>query len=50
MLRFSDGMTFDTSGPQRLEHRSDGWYVVGSGMLIPVRDQEEGNSIINKSK
>ena len=42
MLRFSDGMTFDTSGPLRLECRSDGWYVVGGGRLIPVKDAEEG--------
>lgn len=46
MLEFSDGMKFDTSGELRLTHRSDGWYVVGRGMLCPVRDREEGEDRI----
>lgn len=45
-IRFNDGMEFDTSGPLRLTHRSDGWYVVGQGMLIPVNDPKEGREII----
>ena len=45
-LTFSDGMTFNTSGPLRLAHRQDGWYVVGEGMLIPVESQEEGERFI----
>lgn len=47
-LTFSDGMTFDTSGKLRTEKRSDGWYVVGNGMLIPVKDKEEGQELIRK--
>ena len=38
-------MNFDTSGPIRLTHRSDGWYVIGDGMLIPVNSEEEGEKI-----
>jgi hypothetical protein len=49
-LRFSDGMEFDTSGELRKEHRSDGWYVVGNGMLIPVRDETEADEYIKKGK
>jgi len=50
-LKFSDGMEFDTSGPMHTEERSDGWYVVGGGMLIPVKDREEGQQYIkNLSK
>lgn len=48
MLRFSDGMTFNTQGPMRVEHRSDGLYVVGGGMLIPVNSREEGEKVIER--
>ena len=46
-LTFSDGMTFNTSGPLRLAKRSDGWYVVGEGMLMPVAGPSEGRIIID---
>lgn len=49
-LTFSDGMTFNTNGPLRLTRRSDGWYVVGEGMLIPIRDAAEGREIIEDMK
>ena len=45
-LRFTDGMTFDTGGPLRLQMRSDGMYVIGNGMLVPVRDAQEGRQLI----
>lgn len=45
-MTFSDGMEFNLSGMLRTEHRSDGWYVVGEGMLIPVKDREEGQAYI----
>lgn len=41
-LTFSDGMKFNTSGPYRVVHRTDGWYFVGGGMLCPVDSYEEG--------
>ena len=47
-LTFSDGMSFNTSGPLRLARRSDGWYVIGEGMLIPVEGSEEGIAMISK--
>lgn len=46
-LKFNDGMEFDVSGQMRAELRSDGWYVVGENMLIPVKDLEEANNIID---
>ena len=46
-LTFSDGMTFNTSGPLRLTRRSDGWYVIGEGMLMPVEGPAEGRIIID---
>ena len=45
-MKFSDGMEFDKSGPLRLERRRDGYYVVGSGMLCPVRDFHDGQAVI----
>jgi hypothetical protein len=49
-LRFSDGEEFDTSGPIRKEERYDGWYVLGDGKLIPVRDEEEADQVVEKSR
>ncbi len=45
-MKFSDGMEFDTSGQYRLTHRSDGWYVVGNGLLLPVNTPEDGQKVI----
>lgn len=50
MLRFSDGMSFNTDGPLRITRRSDGLYVVGNGMLIPIDSVEEGREIIQLDK
>ena len=47
-MRFSDGMKFNTSGTLRLTRRSDGWYVIGEGMLMPVDSPEEGREIIKE--
>ena len=43
---FSDGMTFDTSGPLRVVKETDGWYVVGRGMLIAVDSESAGREQI----
>jgi hypothetical protein len=48
VLRFTDGESFDTSGPIRKEERYDGWYVLGDGKLIPVRDEEEADGVIER--
>ena len=50
ILRFTDGEEFDTSGPIRKELRQDGWYVIGDGKLIPVRDEEEADQLLEKSR
>ena len=47
-IKFSDGMEFDISGELHTEERSDGWYVVGENMLIPVNSEEEGEEYILK--
>jgi hypothetical protein len=48
ILRFTDGESFDTSGPIRKEERYDGWYVLGRGLLIPVRDEKEADETIKR--
>lgn len=45
-LKFSDGMEFDLSGPLRVELRSDGYYVLGQGMMMAVDTFEEGQKVI----
>jgi len=50
MLRFNDGMNFDTTGPLRITRRRDGYYVIGEGMLIPVDSREEGKETILEMK
>lgn len=47
-MEFSDGMKFNTDGEYRLTHRSDGWYVVGGGMLLPVNDPEHGRKVMSE--
>ena len=47
-LKFTDGETFDLSGPLRLEERYDGWYVLGNNRMIPVGSQDEGLKLISQ--
>tara|TARA_Y100001973_G_C5189580_1_gene330063 strand:- start:1420 stop:1596 length:177 start_codon:yes stop_codon:yes gene_type:complete len=49
-LRFSDGVTIDTSGPLRVLRLTDGYYVVGEGMSIPVNSREEALKYIKETK
>jgi len=53
-LNFSDGVSFETGGKLRIEHRFDGLYVVGGGMLCAVDSYQEGldliDSLTEKSK
>ena len=45
-LTFTDGETFDLSGPLRLEKRADGWYVLGENRMMAVNDVSEGKKYI----
>ena len=47
-LEFSDRVKFNTDGPLRMTSRSDGLYVVGNGMLIPVSSVTEAKEIIKE--
>jgi len=49
-LKFSDGMEFDLSGPLRVELRSDGYYVLGQGMMMAVDTFDEGQEYILRNK
>ena len=49
-LKFSDGMTINTSGAYRVIRKSDGYYVVGQGMCCPVDNREEGLKFIEELK
>ncbi len=49
-LTFSDGETFDTSVELQLTRRKDGWYVIGEGYLIPVKDIDEGREKLKEMK
>lgn len=42
-MKFTDGMEINTQGKLRAVRKSDGWYVVGEGMLIPVDSKEEAD-------
>jgi hypothetical protein len=46
ILEFTDGMKIDTSGEYRTITKSDGLYVVGHGICVPVSTQEEADSLI----
>ena len=48
MLRFSDGVNIDTSGPLRPLKLADGWYVVGEGTLSPVTDGPAADAEIKR--
>ena len=47
-LNFTDGESFDTDGPLRIEERSDGLYVVGEGMLMACETREEAQDLIDE--
>ena len=50
MLRFSDGVNVDTSGPLRVLMLSDGAYVVGNQMLIPMPSYEAAAKFVAERK
>ncbi len=49
-LTFSDGETFDTSGPLRIERRRDGLYVLGEGLLCACDTREEAEELLREFK
>jgi hypothetical protein len=49
-MRFTDGVSVETGGPLRSLRLSDGWYVVGEGMLIPVRDAADARATVERMR
>ena len=48
-MKFSDGMEFDTTSTSyRVVRKTDGYYVIGRGMLIPVDTSDEGYRMIDE--
>jgi hypothetical protein len=50
LLRFSDGVEIFTGGPYRIIQEIDGFYVTGRGKLIPVKNRDKGEKIIDQIK
>jgi len=50
ILKFSDGIEINLSGPVRVLELHDGFYVVGEGMLKPVSSREEAEEIVGLHK
>jgi hypothetical protein len=48
ILKFTEGVEIDTSGPLRKLHLEDGWYVVGEGLLLPVADEAGADEELQK--
>ena len=48
MIRFTDGMEFQTDGPLQAVRKPDGWYVIGRGMVVPVASHEEAMGVIGR--
>lgn len=47
MLRFSDGVQINPSGPLRKLRLADGWYVVGDDMILPCADEAEADALLS---
>lgn len=47
-LRFSDGVTIDTTGEPRVLQLSDGYYAVGKGILIPVGTRDAAEFMVQR--
>jgi hypothetical protein len=49
-IKFTDGMEIKTDGEYRVIRKSDGLYVVGHGMCIPVDNSEEAEELLENLK
>ena len=45
---FTDGMEIKNTGPYRIIRESDGFYVVGHGLLCAADTQEEGEQMLRE--
>jgi hypothetical protein len=49
-IKLTDGMEVQIDGEYRVTRKSDGLYVVGHGMCIPVDDDEEAKELLEQLK
>ena len=49
-IKFTDGMKIYTDGEYRITRESEGLYIVGYGMCIPVDNSNEAEELLDKLK
>jgi hypothetical protein len=49
-IKLTYGMIIHIDAEHRVMHESDGLYVVGHGICIPVDDSEEAQELLDKLK
>ncbi|MGA3118413.1 MAG: hypothetical protein ABSF90_28800 [Syntrophobacteraceae bacterium] len=49
-IKFTDGMEIHTDGEYRVTHKSDGLYVVGNVVCIPVDNSKDAEKLLEKLK
>jgi hypothetical protein len=50
MLKFKNKTTPNSNGELRTVEESDGWYVIGEGLYIPISSEDEGIQLIREIK
>jgi hypothetical protein len=50
MLHFSDGISIDTSGELKILKLHDGYYIVGNGMLLPMKNKKEAIDFLKQKR
>jgi len=48
--KLNDVGSVDLNAPLHAEQFVDGWYAIGLGMLIPCRDRNEAEAIVEDMK
>jgi hypothetical protein len=48
--KLNDVGSVDINAPLHAEELADGWYAIGMGMLIPCRDRDEAEAIVEDMK
>ena len=50
MIQFADGITIDKEGDPRIMYYKREFYVVGNGVIHPVKDMWEGENLVRNLK
>ena len=49
-IKLTDGMEIQIDGEYMVTSKSDGLYIMGHGMCIPVDDSEDAQELLDKLK